>query len=340
MNQTARLTPAQLNPEFTSSLPPDQREAAQPIFSVEKKRPAPRVWTVFVALVSALAIVIFSQVTVAIVMSAWYAVRGVDPAKLGETVMGALTSVPGFIGIGLLSQFILGMAGIVPAMLSRQSTLSRLGLNRAKLSGWGYPVVTLGAVLPGAAGIIAACLLAEVIPPDSSVAELFGNMTIGWAVPFVLFIALAPGFMEEILFRGYLQRRLLQRWNPCFAILVSSSLFALFHITPHAIALAFIVGIWLGILAWRTDSIWPGIACHAFINGSLNVWRLGAMYGAWSATPSLTFSIIAITTVVVCFAVSVWLMVKASPKALRRRRPLKPTPSPSGFRFSPAQATA
>ena len=341
MNQTATYTAAQLNPECSSRLLLKQREAAHPIFPVDKKnRPAPRVWTVFVALVSSLAVIIFSQMTVAIVISVWYSVRGIEPAKLGETVMASLTSMPGWIGLGLLSQFILGMSGIVPAIFSRQPTLTRLGLTRGKLSRWDYPVITLGAVLPASLGILAAGLLAEVIPPDSSVAELYQNMTLGWAVPFILFISLAPGFMEEILFRGYLQRRLLKRWNPCFAIFVSSSLFALFHITPHGIALAFIVGIWLGILAWRTDSIWPGIFCHAFINGSLNVWRLGVKFGGWSATPSLTFSVITITTVIGCFLLSIWLMVKVRPTTRRSRRPLSSKASPSSFRLSPASATA
>ena len=135
----------------------------------------------------------------------------------------------------------------------------------------------------------------------------------------MLFISLAPGLCEELLFRGYLQTRLLERWKPGFAILVSSALFALFHITPQAMALAFIVGLFLGVLAWRTGSIWPGVLCHAFINGSLNVLRLGQKFEVWSESTSSVIAIAMISLGVVCFGVSVWLMVKSRSERTQRK---------------------
>jgi membrane protease YdiL (CAAX protease family) len=47
------------------------------------------------------------------------------------------------------------------------------------------------------------------------------------------------------------------------------------HVAPHAVAAAFPLGLWLGVLAWRTGSVWPGIVCHAFVNGAWNVWQVG-----------------------------------------------------------------
>ena len=73
-----------------------------------------------------------------------------------------------------------------------------------------------------------------------------------------------------------MQRQFLARWSPWTAILVTSVLFALFHIMPHGIAVAFPLGVWLGWLAWKTDSVWPGIVCHAFVNGSWNAYQIGA----------------------------------------------------------------
>ena len=43
---------------------------------------------------------------------------------------------------------------------------------------------------------------------------------------------------------------------------------------PSAIALAFPLGIWLGVLAWRTGSIWPSIVCHAAINSGWNALQI------------------------------------------------------------------
>src|SRR5690606_18245349 len=110
---------------------------------------------------------------------------------------------------------------------------------------------------------------------DESIRELYAQMTWSVSIPFLLFISLAPGFVEEVLFRGYVQQRLLSRWSAWVAIIASSVVFALFHVTPHAFVLTFPLGVWFGWLAWQTRSVWPGIVCHAFVNGSWNVGQLG-----------------------------------------------------------------
>lgn len=100
-------------------------------------------------------------------------------------------------------------------------------------------------------------------------------MTNTWAVPFILLIGLLPGIAEEILFRGYLQRRFIDRWGPAQGIAVTSIIFGLFHVTPHGIALATIIGVWLGMLAYQIGSILPGIFCHAAINSGWNIGQVG-----------------------------------------------------------------
>jgi len=287
-------------------------------------RPAkvvPRVWTVFLSLVLAIVAIVVTQIALAVVLAVWLTAKGVASQDLQERLMEIVGGPAGFIGFGLAAQLAIGLAAVVPAALSRRPLLQRVGLVGAKLPSWGFPVVMIGSLLPASLGILAAVQLARVLPADSSVAALYENLTLGWAIPFVLFISLAPGLMEELLFRGYLQTRLLERWKPGFAIVVSSSLFALFHITPHGIALAFIAGLFLGVLAWRTGSIWPGVLCHAFINGSVNVLRLGVRFGAWSGSLTGVAGIVMTGLVVVCFAVTLWLMIKAPSSSTRRRSP-------------------
>ena len=96
---------------------------------------------------------------------------------------------------------------------------------------------------------------------------------------FVFCIAIFPGIGEELLFRGYVQKRLLQRWSPAWAIGVTSAIFAVVHIQPHTVVAAFPLGIWLGFLAWKCGSIGPSILCHAFINGLINAWRVVVKFG-------------------------------------------------------------
>ncbi|MDC0175546.1 CPBP family intramembrane metalloprotease [Planctomycetaceae bacterium] len=306
--------------------PLSARETAQLGKNTGAGGDAPRIWTVFVAMVLAIGAIVVGQFALVIVLAIGLAASGVASDDLRGRLLEIVGHPAGFIGLGLVAQLAIGLAAVLPAMFSRSPFRQRLGLLPSSLPSWGFPVVMVGSLAPAALGILAAVLVVEVIPPqDNSLATLMENMTPAWAISFVLFISLAPGLCEELLFRGYLQTRLLERWKPGFAILVSSALFALFHITPHAMALAFIAGLFLGVLAWQTGSIWPGVLCHAFINGSLNVLRLGQKFEVWSESTSSVLAIAMTSLGVVCFGVSVWLMVK--PRSERtRQKSLSPRP--------------
>jgi membrane protease YdiL (CAAX protease family) len=82
-----------------------------------------------------------------------------------------------------------------------------------------------------------------------------------------LVLSLLPAVVEEIVFRGYIQRRLIQRWTPATAIAVSTALFAILHADslPHILAVI-PLGVVTGWLAWRTDSVTPGMVVHAIHN--------------------------------------------------------------------------
>jgi hypothetical protein len=91
----------------------------------------------------------------------------------------------------------------------------------------------------------------------------------------LLCIAVVPAFSEEWLFRGYVQTRLAQRWSPWLAILVSSLLFAVFHLDPVHVLAVFPMGLWLGFISWRCGSIIPAMIAHTY-NNSLSL--IGVVY--------------------------------------------------------------
>ena len=116
-------------------------------------------------------------------------------------------------------------------------------------------------------------MLAELVPIQLvDATEIRTQLTWATGIPFVLCIALVPGFTEEIMFRGYVQRNLLRRWRPWKAIALSTVLFSVVHLDPVHIVFAAPIGIWVGIVAWRTGSVWPTIACHASVNGLWNIY--------------------------------------------------------------------
>ena len=86
---------------------------------------------------------------------------------------------------------------------------------------------------------------------------------------FIVFttVIVAP-LVEEILFRGYLQKVLEESWEDITkAILVTSIFFALVHLNLYWIVQIYLLGLVLGYLAWRTNSIFPGIILHGLNNG-------------------------------------------------------------------------
>ncbi|MCC7491778.1 MAG: CPBP family intramembrane metalloprotease [Fimbriimonadaceae bacterium] len=78
--------------------------------------------------------------------------------------------------------------------------------------------------------------------------------------------ALLPACCEELLFRGVLLTAWLPRWGPRAAILVTSLLFGLIHFDGVQSVSATIMGLYLGLLRYRSGSVWPCVAAHAANN--------------------------------------------------------------------------
>ncbi|MFQ5825109.1 MAG: lysostaphin resistance A-like protein [bacterium] len=105
------------------------------------------------------------------------------------------------------------------------------------------------------------------IPPEFE--ELISKMLIAdtfieWINLFVTAVILA-GIIEEMLFRGLLQKALERKVEVPYAIFFSALFFALVHLAPWLIQVL-ILGMILGYLAWRSNSIFPSIILHCMNN--------------------------------------------------------------------------
>ena len=263
----------------------------------------PRVWTVFVAVVLATAANIgFSIVAVVALI--------LTTVAQGTSIQSSMGSMPErlmtpwmFVVFIVCGGVAYGGGAIVPAWLSPIPIRERLGLLPVKTTRGVYLLAMFGSIFPLAIALGLAQALTLIVPPDPSVELLFDNMTLAAAVPFVLSIAILPGISEELMFRGYIQRRLLERWSPVWAIGATSLVFAIVHIQPHTVVLAFALGLWLGFLAWRCNSIGPSVLCHAFINGSINAWRVVVKFGEIPQIGQTVFEIGCLLVGLVCFVV-------------------------------------
>lgn len=88
---------------------------------------------------------------------------------------------------------------------------------------------------------------------------------------FVVMAVMVP-VIEEVTHRAYIQTAFHDR-GPFIAILVSATLFAIFHPTASW-AFTFFAGVVLGSQYWYSGSLWPSLISHATVNGLIQVdWR-------------------------------------------------------------------
>jgi len=84
----------------------------------------------------------------------------------------------------------------------------------------------------------------------------------------MLMIGLLPGLFEEICFRAGLQN-ILTRWfkGPWIAIIITSIVFSLVHISYYGFLVRFALGVILGLIFYYSKNIWLSALFHFLYNG-------------------------------------------------------------------------
>ncbi|MBQ4387777.1 MAG: CPBP family intramembrane metalloprotease [Prevotella sp.] len=117
-------------------------------------------------------------------------------------------------------------------------------------------IAALGALIPSA-------WIQEQMPELPNLVEQEFDMILRNRWGYLAIGLLAP-LAEEMVFRGAILKSLLNspRLSPWAAIGVSALLFSLIHMNPAQMPHAFVIGLLLGWMYWRTGSILPGMAYH------------------------------------------------------------------------------
>ncbi len=102
------------------------------------------------------------------------------------------------------------------------------------------------------------------------VMETMKQMTGGPLWSSFLVTALMAPFFEEWLCRGMILRGLLagRKMKPVWAIVISALFFALIHMNPWQALNAFILGLLMGWIYYRTGSLWLTMLIHFVNNGT------------------------------------------------------------------------
>jgi membrane protease YdiL (CAAX protease family) len=106
----------------------------------------------------------------------------------------------------------------------------------------------------------------------------------------VIVSATSAGICEETGFRGYMQRPIEQRHGVPIAILVSSLFFMVVHLTKGwatlgMVPIVFGAGVLLGLLAWSSGSLIPGMIGHVIMDIGLFAYWWTGIAGDFTARP-------------------------------------------------------
>jgi len=186
-------------------------------------------------------------------------------AGQGTTAMP--TTVASLVGLWI------GFAG-VPVALSRTRGVGRLAEDFGlRLAGWRDVALGLAGGLGGYAlvGLYSVILSQfDKVNLGQGTDKLAGH-GLGWSyAAFAVSVAVGAPICEELYFRGLLQPSLQRRIGQIAGLVVTAVAFGLLHLGDNPIEAVFPLaafGLIVGLLAWRTGRLGPGIIAHMTFNG-------------------------------------------------------------------------
>ena len=198
---------------------------------------------------------IYIVVFLAIQAIAGFIVQGLWTLISGDSATANSTSI-------ILTTVLFSVAVIAVFLLAKWSEVSKHWVRKR-------PWITLTWCVVAAFGaIIPSIWMQEHMPELPNIAEDTFDMIMKDRWGYLSIGLLAP-LAEELVFRGAILRSLL-KWTsrPWVAIAISAVFFAVAHLNPAQLPHAFLVGLLLGWMYYRTDSIVPCVVYH-WINNTV-----------------------------------------------------------------------
>ena len=93
----------------------------------------------------------------------------------------------------------------------------------------------------------------------------------------LIIMAFFPALFEELFFRGMIQNFFTKWWKkPILAIIVTSIIFSLIHMSIYLFISRAILGFVLGLMFYKTRNIWVNTIAH-FLNNAIAVFQMYAL---------------------------------------------------------------
>lgn len=106
----------------------------------------------------------------------------------------------------------------------------------------------------------------------------------------ILMVAFLPAICEEVFYRGYVLKGL-ERKGKVYALIISSLLFAIMHANFQQMLYAFLLGLMLGFVVQKTNSLFASITMHATFNIMAVLLSYGPVQAIFNQYSSIIFFI-------------------------------------------------
>lgn len=189
------------------------------------------------------------------VFSVWLVVKGYSPEDVLLMFTGN-AKLPKDAAMTILASAVYSAATLGVFLWRKWSVVSPAYLRSRQ---WGVFFWTVTAAV---GTIVPSVWLQEQLPPLPDTMKDTFAMIMEHDLGYFTVCIFAP-IVEEMVFRGAILRTLLSSFsNHWYAIVVSALIFTVVHINPAQMPHAFLIGLLLGWIYYRTGSILPGILLH------------------------------------------------------------------------------
>src|SRR6185295_18795242 len=187
----------------------------------------------------------------------------VEPAAAAAIVaiavasyLAVMTLVPQPLNFVLAQLALVAVAGVAAAIAHPARPLAALGLRGARPR-YFVAAIAIGATAWYLNAWLVAWLVERFALPREQIQHLKGLVDRPEILPAVAAFALLPAVCEELVFRGVLARSLGRRQALAVAAAISALVFSAYHLSPVQALPTFTLGVVLGAIAIRADSVLP-----------------------------------------------------------------------------------
>lgn len=222
---------------------------------------------------TAIATVVVAWLSMLCVSRTWRILASSSSSPTATHTAGLSPNQPGFLLFMVFCTLIGAFAHVcVPVSLAHHDRIPVRGAFRLRrVRGMVYLLTIVGALSAGGIGNNLVGLLSRVIPSlGSGTRDIFGVASGGVTAASAIGIALAmltAAVYEELLMRGFVQQGFENSYGTVPAILLTAVIFALLHGQPVRMISVAPGGLFLCLVAWWTDSVYPTMAAHLAMNG-------------------------------------------------------------------------